>query len=216
MKAVRLIGDYGYLPDAMKALVERYGFVGVPTTREEFFPTDPSTGITFRHGKLVLPDRTIIIDFLQIYQNGLLVTTRTNTSDSDLVIEDVFKWATDTFNTKYEPVRPGFVHSSQLEVRFELSLPELVPVVSSVGNAVTNRLDDFFEIRPRYELISLNFWFDKTKFPNIAPTAVRIDRREAVAFEQEVYWSEAPLSTQDHIEVLAEFENSCLQPLKKQ
>jgi hypothetical protein len=209
MKAVRQVGgDFGYLPDASKLLVEKYGFVGVPTTRDEILPADESKGVTFRHGKCALSGREIVIDFFQIYQNGLLVTTHTNTADADLVLEDAFRWAVETFNYKYELVRPAIVHNSQLEVRFERSLPKMLPALSSVGNSITSRLDDFWDTKPQYEPISLAFWFDKSKFPSIAPNVFRLARREGAAFDKEIYWSEAPLSTEHHIEVLNDLEKT--------
>ena len=63
--------------------------------------------------------------------------------------------------------------------------------------------------------MTVNFYFDKTKVPPLAPSAFRLDRREGVPFEQEVYWSEAPLTTQHHVEVLSEFEATCLNALGK-
>lgn len=216
MKAVRTVGgSLGYLPDAMKLLVERYGFVGLPATREEIFPSDASKGVIFRHGKCTLADRVIVIEYLQIFPNGLLIATQKDTADADLVVEDVLNWAASTFNFQYEPIRPSIAHNSQLEVRFDKSLPQLLPVLSSVGDAISSRLDDFFETKPRYEFMTLNFYFDKTKVPPLAPSVFRLDRREGVPFDQEVYWSEAPLSTRHHIEVLTEFETTCLKALQK-
>jgi hypothetical protein len=216
MKAVRMVGgSFGYLPDAMKLLVDRYGFIGIPTTREEMFPTDASKGITFRHGKCVLADRVIIIEYLQLFPNGLLLTAQKDTADADIALEDVLNWAISTFGFQYELIKPNTVHNSQLEVRFEKSLPQLVPLLSAVGTAITNRLDDFFEVRPQYELMTINFYFDKSKYPSLAPSVFRLDRRDGVPFDQEVYWSEASLTTQHHIEVLTEFEATCLKALEK-
>jgi hypothetical protein len=106
-------------------------------------------------------------------------------------------------------------HNSQLEIRLRQPLPELFPALRPLGKTITDRLDDFFETaRPTYELMTLNFGFDKTQFPTTSPGFVRLDRRAGSPFDQEVYWSEAPLSTEHHIAVLSEFEERAISALK--
>lgn len=141
--------------------------------------------------------------------------TRTNTTDSDLILDDALAWAAETFRLEFESIRPGIVHNSQLEVRLEAkSLADLFPVLREVGEAIASNLDDFWEARPPYELITLNFWFDKGKVPPTAPPVFRLDRREGTAFAENLYWAEAPLSTDNHAAVLAQLERACLGALK--
>jgi len=215
VRAVRTIGGtFGYLPDALSALTARYGFVGLPTPNE-LLPAEPATGITFKHGKLESDDgRSILIDFLQVFPNGLTVITRSNTSDSDIALDDIMAWAKSEFKIEFEPLKPGLGHSSQLEVRLDKSLSELLPFLSEVGAAITKGLDDFWEFRPSYECITVNFWSDKTKYPAFAPPIFRIDRRDNVPFEQNVYYCEAPMSTDNHIAALSRFERICLETFK--
>ncbi len=42
---------FGYLPDAVKAVVDRYAFVEFPTDPHQLFPLDPNGSINFRQGK---------------------------------------------------------------------------------------------------------------------------------------------------------------------
>jgi len=212
--AVRIVGgDYGYLPQAAAALTKEFGFIGMPTAGE-LVPSDPNKGITFRNGKLEAADRLIPIDIFQIYPNGLSVTTHSNTTDSDLVLTHILEWAKSTFNLEVEYFKPGIGHSSQLEIRLQKSLPKLFPFLSEIGTAITKGLDDWWDNKPSYELVTVNFWHDKTKSPQFAPMAFRLDRRENVPFEHEVYYSEAPMSTNNHIDVLNKLESVCLEALE--
>ncbi|MDO8434580.1 MAG: hypothetical protein Q7S58_19460 [Candidatus Binatus sp.] len=206
-------GDLGYLPDASAALAAQYGFQGLPTSAE-LSGIEPNKGMTFRLGKLALSGEIFTIDYFQVFRSGLSVATHTNTKDSDLILDHILGWARKQFKLELEPIRPGTAHSSQLEIRLEKSLRDLFPFLSSVGAAMSDNLDEWWEIRPPYELINVNFWIDKTKYSNFAPQIFRLDRRENVQFEQNVYYAEASLSTDKHIEVLTLFENACLDALK--
>ena len=215
VRAVRTVGgDFGYLPQAVSALVKEYGFIGLPTT-QELATSDPTKGIAFRRGKLDIGEKLIPIDYMQIFPAGLSVATHSHTSESDVVLDHIMNWAQSTFRLAFEPIKPGIGHSSALELRLDKPLPELLPLVRDVGNAITKGLDKWWGFDPNYELITLNMWFDRTKYPQFAPTLFRLERRENVGFEQEVYFSEAPMSTDNHIAVLTRLERLCLEALGK-
>ena len=215
VRALRTIGgDFGYVPKAAAALIQQYGFIGAPTA-EELATPDNAKGITFRRGKLETEEKIIGIDFLQIYAAGVSVTTHSHTSDSDVVLDHIVNWAQAEFKLEFEPIKPGIGHSSQLEFRLEKPLPALFPLLAEIGAAITKGLDDWWGFKPSYELINLNFWFDRTRFPTFSPPIFRIDRREGVPHEQEVYYSEAGMSTDNHKTVLERFERICLKALEK-
>src|ERR1700735_5396977 len=92
MRVVQVRGIFGYLPEAVSALVKEYGFVGYPREAELaslLVATDPNTAAkpaVFTQGKVTIDGRAIIIDRLEIYNNGILANTRTDTTDSDLVV----------------------------------------------------------------------------------------------------------------------------------
>jgi len=221
IRAVRPVrGGLGALPDAVKAVADQYQFKGIPADKDIVAATSsatnpnlPATPLTFTQGKSTVRQRVIAIESLQIYAAGVLVVTRTNTKDSDTIADEILAWASTHFDIAFEDLRAGRGHSSQLDFRLERSLVELLPHLSRIGERIATPLEEFFEFRPPYELTALSFWFDKHKFPTFAPAAFRIDRRDGMPFEQNIYWSDAPLSTDDHIAVLTEFEQACLKAL---
>ncbi len=214
VRAMRIVGgDYGYLPEAAALFAKQYGFIGTPTAGE-IAAAEPAKGVIFRNGKLETSDRLIPIDLFQLFPSGLSVVTHSNTTDSDLVLDHITEWGKYTFKLEIEPLKKGIGHSSNLEVRLQKSLPTLFPFLSDIGAAITKGLDDWWDIKSPYELININFWHDKTKNPQFAPPAFRLDRRDNVPFEQEVYYSEAPMSTEKHIAVLEKLESVCLNALE--
>lgn len=213
IKAVRANRGFGYLPDAVSAVVERYKFVEFPTQPHEFLPADPNQPISFRHGKIEVEGRTVVIAQLQVYQMGLVVHTDTTTTDSDRIADDILDWASSHFEIIFESIRP-IGHLSQLEVQFEKRIAEFFPALKAIGSGMSKGLDDFWEFRPSYELTSLIFSFDPTKYPSPAPSFFKIEPRVNVAFEENIYFSEAPLSTDNHVTLLERFERVCLETAK--
>jgi len=208
-RIVRILGDLGYLPNLVMEIGKRYQFIGLPRP-EQLLPSQTNTPMTFEMGKVQLKDREIAVNALQIYPAGLAVITRTNTSDCDLVLDEVMEWATDTLKLTFEPIRPGNAHNSQLELRFNQPLATMLSAFNEIGAAITEGIDaDFWRFKPAYELTTLTFFFDKTKAPSIAPTTFRLDRRDGSTFEDNLFWSEAPLSTDKHIAILGALERIC-------
>jgi hypothetical protein len=202
---------FGYLPDAVKAVVDRYGFVEFPTDPHQLFPLDANGSVNFRHGKLELGDRAIVIDWLQVYQSGVSISTDTDTRDSDVILDDVLKWSAAHFKIEFELVRP-IGHTSQVVVQFERTLADFFPMLRPVTEPIQNRIDDFYIVKPPFELTSLVFHFDQTVQPGFAPGAIKIEPRQGAPLNKRLYYSEAPLSTVDHLELLARLEKYCSEP----
>jgi hypothetical protein len=202
---------FGFLPDAIKALAERYDFQVIPSVKDLVPTAENPAGppATFQHGKLESDERTIVITELQIYAMGLVVTTHTPTRDTDRVADDVIQWATAQFDLVLEPIKPT-AHSTQLEVRFERPLPELLPELTPMGHALTETLEHFWESRSSYEVSGLYFTCDPLKATKFAPPLFRIERRADIPYEMNLYFCEAPLSTDNTIAVLEQFESACL------
>lgn len=216
VKAVTIspAGWFGYLPVAIQDFTDQYKFVKSPTTATEMIPLDANLPVVFREGKLDLPDRSIIIWELQVFQSGLIVFVRTNTGDSDIVAEHVMEWAKDHFRITFEPIRP-IGHYSQLEVEFERSVAEMFKPLNEVGKAIAEGLDDFWNPRPAYELINLHFGYDPFTAPKSAPATFKIERRAEIPFDKNLYFSEAAMTTDNHVAVLEKFERVCVERFAK-
>jgi hypothetical protein len=203
------------LPKAVAAFIEQYGFLRDPTAEElRIAAVDATKPLTFQRGRLEVGNKLIAIDYVQIFGSGFSAATHTNTNESDLVLNHIMDWAQAHFKFEFEDVKPGIGHSSVLEVRLQKALPTLLPMLSIIGEMVATSLDDWWSIRPSYELTTVNFSFDRTKYPQLAPPAFRLERRENVPFGQGAYYTEAPMKTENHIAVLTRLEQLCLEALE--
>ncbi len=147
------------------------------------------------------------IDVLQIYAAGITVVTRTDTTDAMIALEHLLGWATEQFNIAFERVRnPGFW--SQLNVHFVKPLPELFPALKPVADMITAKHGEWLPFRPQLELTTLHFNYEPRA--GISSVPFRIERAANIAFDEELYSSDAPLQTAEHIEVLEQFEELCL------
>lgn len=204
----RPFGSFGYLPDAVKKTVEQYQFVDYPKEAFQLLPPDTNQPIVFRHGRVAINGRLIVIDQLQVYAAGLQVVTHTNTTDALNALDYIAAWAVHEFNLTLESAvkEPGFW--SQLNVRFEKPLPELLPKLKPIADEIRARHPDFLTFRPEFEISALQFSYEpKAK---LEPVAFRIERAPNIGFRENLYLSDAPLSTDDHIAILEHFERTSL------
>ncbi len=207
-RVFRPLGTLGYLPDARDALVKEFGFVDYPKEAFQFFPTTPQQALNFQHGKVVIDQNVIVLDWLQVYPAGISVSTRTNTEEAQAALDHIMTWVGERFKIQFELVKEaGFW--SQLNVHFEKPLPDLLPKLKRVADAVSTRHPDLFDFRPQFELTTLHFSYPP-KAANLTPIPFRIERAPNVGFDENLYLSDAPLRTQHHIEILTGFETLCL------
>jgi hypothetical protein len=200
----RPFGSFGYLPDAVKKVVEEFKFLDYPKEIAQLFPAeDTNEPIVFRHGKLIFDGREIVVDFLQIYRAGLQVVTVTNTSDALTAVDQIAQWGIRAFDLKLETVKdPGFY--SQLQVRFEKPLPEMFPKLKTIAGEIGDKHPDIMDFRPKYELTALHFSYAPKNKTD--PVIFRIERAGNVSFSENLFYSDAALTTEEHIKVLEDFE----------
>lgn len=205
------------MPDVVSGFRERYGFLEVPTTVAGY---DASKGVTFRHGKFRVRtsvsaqgrvSEEIVIDQLQVFNDGLVVNTKAYVEDADLFIDDVISWATSAFgyNILDDPPMQR-AYASQVEIYFEGSLPPLFEKISILNKRITTALTSYGKTPPSYEVSGFSLHCDTTKLLAPIPSAFTFERRTQHPFTSNIYFSSAPLNTSDHLKVLEELEGLAL------
>ena len=200
-----------------QVVTEHFGFQEYPIDFSKLLPhgtADPESPANFRHGKVEIDGRQLLIDELQIYQNGTIVATPGNTSDSDLITDYLYRWANERFQLNFQIIGMGS-HFSQLEIEFDRSLADLFPALKEIGSAINKGLDSSWESIPAYQLINLQFGLDPTKAPQINPGIFRIEARVNMALETKLYFCEATMKTDNHMAILSRFERICLENFAK-
>ncbi len=107
-----------YLPDLVKAIKERYGFVRVPEALYELEVSDTHSA-SFQHGKFIRDSRSVLIKSLEIYTNWVIATTESSTDDADAFLSDMLAWLS---GTNFTVITYNYVtYFSQLEVALDAS-----------------------------------------------------------------------------------------------
>jgi len=188
-----------YLHEIVPTVVEEFQFQSYPQKREEF---DENKGVVFLLGKWA----GINIEKLTIYGNGLMIDTRSSTDDSSRLLEELLTWAAQQFGTEY---KQGMISKRRYlsQLTFYSNAPLLVPATAisrlseRVSQSVKSILGDSLPYLPNR--LDLHFDHSEENRP-IAPFTIQ--RRGQAAFSENKYFSEAPMPTNQHWELLQAYE----------
>ncbi len=205
-------GTIGYFPEIVQEIKNRYGFLGVPSD-EALVPSDTPKGVEFKHGRLITSDgRKIIIDRLTLFSDGAVADATSSTDDMDLVLDDLASWARSAL-PKLAVFGPRF-YVSNLEIKMT-ALEEYAPAFRPIGNRITSLLSSYsIDAVPRYEVATVNLYFDPVGKQQPYPGAFSIDRRQSVPYEDNIWFSQAPLKTADHATILQELEETSVKQMR--
>jgi hypothetical protein len=181
------------LVDLVKGLVERYKFAKFPKTFDDW---TPDKGTEFVYGRF----EEFEISKVTIYERGLSVDTRSSTDDCERVLEDLMTWGS-SLGLVPRPHRRWY--TSGLIFESNAALDAIHPALRSLAEKISAATER--QLPARFETTSITVGMDpwNAKYPLIP---FRIERREGVPFSEHKYWSQAPLPTRTHIELLKEFE----------
>jgi hypothetical protein len=192
-----------YYPDIAAALVKKFNFQVYPTKPEDF---DEAKGVRFAEGKF----GNGTLDQLQIFTHGLILDTRLSTDGSEKLLYQTLAWAKSELGLHFEErmiKRKGY--GSQLTFESDMNLSKLNSAVGDIAESLSSKLSTGMGQGVTYEPIALLFNLDQS-ITKLTPGVFSIERRADVPFTDKKYFSNAPLGTHDHIELLNTFETYLL------
>jgi hypothetical protein len=192
-----------YYPDITAALVKKFNFQVYPTKPEDL---DETKGVRFAGGKFA--EGTV--DQVQIFTHGLILDTRLSTDVSEKLLYDTLVWAKSELGLHFDErmiKRKGY--GSQLTFESEMKMSKLNPVVGNISEAISSKLSVAMGQVVKYEPTALLFNLDQS-VTKLMPGVFSIERRAEIPFSDKKYFSNAPLGTQDHIDLLKSFETYLL------
>jgi hypothetical protein len=205
-KFVQVVTPKGgtYWPDIVRAAQARYGFIKVPDRIDEF---DQVKGVSFYHGKFISKEGPILLTQFQYFSNGMLVQTVANSKQADEFLEDVLSWIGEELKFTIQgigsfPTR----YASELEILLDADIGAQQSMALKIAARINQALIGYGEsvkIRPTGFVLS----FDPKE---LAVSGFTLDRRAGASFSEKIYWSRAPLRTDDHLEVLRLVEQTYL------
>jgi hypothetical protein len=194
-----------FFPELVKELVQHCNFQKFPITLEDW--NNPE-GAQFVVGKL---DKTAI-EKLIIYPNGLQVETRNGTTESKRVLEEILGWARDKFGILYSPATvKRWAYVSDLTFTSDVPLLMTGPL-ERLSRGVSEAIGNVVGEEVIYEPLGLNIGHDPL-LRKYGRAVFSIHRRAEVPLRDNKYFSEAPLPTEIHLDLLAQYERDVAQML---
>jgi hypothetical protein len=191
----------------MAAVQERYQFKVIPTIAQLVEFATNKTALRFAMGDFQLGDEKFGIA-LTYYADGLMVETRAGTTIADDCLADLLQWATNTYSTTdYKALKIRKIYASEVHVSFDQSLGMINPKLANFGAAMARKAR-WPQPTPHFEITSVAFGGDPGSKSQHPP--FRIERDASAAFEDQRYYSAAPLQTSDHLEMLKQFEDALI------
>lgn len=201
-------GKNVYFPELVSEIAKQFSFQKSPQALEDF---DLSKGVDFLEGRSGRRN----IQKLTIWDQTLVLETTSNTQDSKEILEELLLWAAAKFGINYEPgLITRFAFISDVTFISDVPLLSVSHAVSYLANSCTKALSEIWQEPVDYRPISLKVGHDPvSRKYGIAPFS--IERRGSARFADNEYFSEAPLATDMHLQILEQFEKYLLNPGKE-
>lgn len=190
------------LADIVPAIVKRYEFLSYPTKIEDFDVDEK--GVTFKSGRM----DDIVIDELKVYSGLTYVETLSSTEDSRTVLLDLMEWGAKELGLTYTP---GMIRrwAYVSDLSFFTDFPLLRTLSSPLDNLALKtgqHISEIFGEDIVYHPMNFVVGHDpRVRKNGIAPFS--IGHRVNSKFEDNKYFSEAPLPTDVHLTFLSELED---------
>jgi hypothetical protein len=204
MDEVRPLRGGTYLPDLISSVAQRYRFVSYPTD----FAAAAQQGAKFQTGVIELGGIVIPITGLEIYNDGIIVTT-SNTDDSDTVFDDFAGWAIQTFNLREPTTKIPRRHASNVVVDFDVSLSSFIRNFELISKLISSAFATTTGISHDLHVARLSIGADPaTSRVAQVQSTLTLEPRGGQPFTSNRYFSGAPLRTQEHLDLLGALERS--------
>ncbi len=188
-----------HAPSIVAAIQERFHFEIAPKTL-----ADVISSMEFEHGF----DGNIAIEKLGIYADGVVLQARSPTDNLDAFLKTLVGWATETLGVSVHKTQAiDTLYESNIIVRAKADLIASHRKMNIVGKKLQQNLKEASGINAAFEPVELSISPDLTKLLGLKPVAFQVSRRTGIGFEENVFFSVAPLPTQMHLDILEALES---------
>lgn len=164
-----------------------------------------SDTLLFQHGLF----EGVGVNELGVYQDGLVVSSRTNTDFLDRFLADLVSWAESDLGIVELDIPPKERHY-ETSVVVALNIKEEVafPWAPALNNAL-KQSQVAYGLRPfEFSFSGFQFANDPLTYGGRKPIPFTLARRVNVPFEANIYFASGPLRTDDLLSVLRDLEIS--------
>lgn len=186
--------------DLVPRLVDLFSFETYPRQGEDFSKEGMKfTGGTFKNAS----GDSLMVGFT-VWTDGISVDTFSST----MACEEFMETVKELLPTLGYECDPGMVkrkaYNSQLYVSMSKQLTMLDPRLNEFANRITSLVGNATGNQANFGLSAIEFWPDQTQ--NYKPANFSLQKRTGDPLSGNRYWSQAPLPTDKHLQILEEFE----------
>ncbi|MCY4460407.1 MAG: hypothetical protein OXC26_08440 [Albidovulum sp.] len=197
-QATRPKGQF-YRPYFAAKVAERYRFGSAPQTIAEL----ERPKIEFRHG--LFEDSAI--ETFEVYNDGIIVTSRSDTDFIDAFIDDLATWLTNDhglFIIETHTVRQ--MYDSSLLVETDRNVFQPFESYAEILKLIEKSLKESSGLGVEFQNYGFTLAADQTQISAMKPNLFRLERKEGIEFSRHQLYSTAPLKTKQHLDILDRLE----------
>jgi|SRR3984885_12285146 hypothetical protein len=189
------------LQGVLVAIGKRYQFAKIPAS---VIDVDERKGLPFKAGSFINSKGNPLLVTFTIFADGFVAETTSSTDDSTEFLVELTGWLKEEFGLTV-PANVKKIWVSQIDYESDVSLANLNPQLERIIKFLKTRVKPSVEKDREYEVGALNFWSEDMAKPG-APAAVKFERKIDARFSDNHYFSQAPLQTQDHKDLINDLE----------
>lgn len=194
-----------YLPDLVDGMKSRYRFWEVPTKLADF---NTETGANFYQGQF---DGKVLKKFM-LHNAGILIEASVNTYETEKISDDFIAWALERFDAHYvDSVPVSKVFTSTMEVRVSDAVAARFNGFGELSSRLTEMVRGYGINSPDYTITNFAMTVDEQKVTGLKAGRFLFERRASRPFEDNVFYTEAPVTSEQHWELLNILERALSQ-----
>jgi len=196
------LGTKIFLPSLMASLVQKCQFQSSPSSLKDLNLHD---GVVFEQGLF----NGIVIRKLTVFPLVMHLDAADSTDDAQAALLGILQWTKEECGLRYSPEminRWAYVSDVVFQTEFPL-LDRINPVLNSVCSRISEIVQG--NLKESLEYVPAKIWLahdPSQRNASIAPFT--IEHRALSLFSENIYYSEAPVPTREHISLLNKLESS--------
>jgi hypothetical protein len=190
-----------YMPALYQAVSDRYGFVARPQDLNAAI----TSGAKFNHGRLITPNKTIMISEIGIYNDGVIIDSL-NTNDAEIILEDFISWTKNLLGLRDEITKIPRTYSSLVTVEFDRPIETALRGTEILTGSLNTALKNAYGWDLETNILRFGINADPRSVPPLRNTHFFLERRIGRPYSENRYQSGAPLRTEEHLELLQTIE----------
>jgi hypothetical protein len=193
------------LPTFLQNVATRYGFMKSPINLEGF---SQPTGAKFEYGRFAIPPSSdvVAIQELSLFNDGVIAACA-DTDISDALIDEFFAWSA-AIGLLRQPISPRpRQYLSNLVVEFDKLPRHRLERIFKTASLFNSALNEHYGWNCSSSVSRIGISPDPLSLPQHRTATLIVERRGAIPYEQNYFWSSAPLRRAVHIELLEAFES---------